>query len=149
MQIKTCSRCKKELPIENFSRNKTKKDGFQSQCKACSSYFSKTNYVKNKEHILSRNNKTRLGKIKIYQEYKSKLKCSKCGEDDSACLDFHHIDPSTKLFSIGHEGMGYGIKKIFEEIDKCIVLCANCHRKHHYYENSNNSCRSSVGRALA
>lgn len=65
-------------------------------------------------------------------ELKSILCCSECGENRSACLDFHHIDRSTKSYTIAHMiTRKFSWEKILEEIDKCIVLCANCHRVLH------------------
>lgn len=69
------------------------------------------------------------------REIKRSMACSSCPETDSACLDFHHVDPSTKKFSVCramHQGRSEKI--ILAEIAKCIVLCANCHRKHHASE---------------
>lgn len=67
------------------------------------------------------------------QEYKSHLKCSKCPESHPACLDFHHTDPSTKRIEISQvaRSKGWSLDKVKEEIDKCEVLCSNCHRKEH------------------
>lgn len=56
--------------------------------------------------------------------------CSNCDEKDPVCLDFHHIDPKTKKFSIGSASLA-PYKDLMEELQKCIVLCANCHRKIH------------------
>lgn len=63
------------------------------------------------------------------------MKCSRCPEVDIACLDFHHVDPTQKESPI--MAMIKALKskeKIISEMQKCIVLCSNCHRKHHYYE---------------
>jgi hypothetical protein len=55
--------------------------------------------------------------------------CSRCGFDEHpAALDFHHRDDEEKLFSIGAGPCQYSWAKILEEIAKCDVLCANCHR---------------------
>ena len=59
--------------------------------------------------------------------------CIKCGEKHLACLDFHHRDGKDKLGHIG-EFRKFAIDKVLAEIAKCDVLCANCHRKHHYDE---------------
>jgi hypothetical protein len=62
------------------------------------------------------------------------LRCEHCGEDHPATFDFHHVkkDPdNVKVHKLIKNG---AYKKILEEIKKCIVLCANCHRKHHYEE---------------
>ena len=57
--------------------------------------------------------------------------CLDCGEKDEIVLVFHHRDPKTKLFSVGR-GRGKSIPVLLREIEKCDVLCANCHRRKHY-----------------
>ena len=63
---------------------------------------------------------------------KAKAKgCSYCPETDPVCLDFHHRDPSTKMGNIGvmvHNAAPWVLER---ELEKCIVICANCHRKIH------------------
>lgn len=54
--------------------------------------------------------------------------CKWCGSFKSVQLDFHHVDPSTKLFTIGGRRLALGNDKIVAEINKCTVLCAVCHR---------------------
>lgn len=51
----------------------------------------------------------------------------KCGD----ALDFHHIDPKQKDFSLSVKGLTRSWDKIQKEIDKCVLLCANCHREVH------------------
>lgn len=63
--------------------------------------------------------------------YKSTLSCKICNEKESCCLDFHHLDPTQKdktLSSISH---AWGKERLEKELNKCIVLCSNCHRKVH------------------
>ena len=56
--------------------------------------------------------------------------CYHCGETHPpVCMDLHHVDPSTKEFTINANGKGIAALK--EEAKKCIRLCAICHRKHH------------------
>lgn len=50
---------------------------------------------------------------------------SKCVE----ALEFHHIDPSVKSFSIGAKGYTRSWESVRNELDKCVLLCANCHRE--------------------
>ncbi len=67
---------------------------------------------------------------------KEELECEECGENHPATLDFHHLDPDEKEISIAQVVTRmWSIDRIEKEIDKCIVLCANCHRKLHYDEN--------------
>lgn len=62
-------------------------------------------------------------------EYKGG-QCVCCGYDEHpGLLDFHHVDPKTKEFSIGNKGYTRSWEKIRAELDKCILVCANCHRE--------------------
>lgn len=55
--------------------------------------------------------------------------CVDCGEDDIRVLEFDHIDPSQKEFTISRGvADGRGLKSIKAEVEKCEVRCANCHR---------------------
>ena len=58
-------------------------------------------------------------------------KCTKCNEDNIFKLTFHHID-NEKDFEYS-DMKSYRLSIIEKEIDKCIILCQNCHREHHYY----------------
>ena len=46
-------------------------------------------------------------------------------------LEFHHVDPKTKEFGISSKGYSRSWEKVKTEIEKCILLCANCHREYH------------------
>lgn len=89
-------------------------------------------YQNNKStHIAYVRNRDR--KIEAWlKEYKLSLSCLSCGETHPACLEFHHINPQEKKFTIGRQERRVSLKSLQEEIAKCRVLCANCHRKEHY-----------------
>jgi transposase len=54
--------------------------------------------------------------------------CAECGYGVCcAALQFHHLDPRTKSFSLAHEGVTRSLDRAREEARKCILLCANCH----------------------
>lgn len=58
--------------------------------------------------------------------------CQICGYSKSlAALDFHHRDPSQKDFGISAKGATRSFEKIRFELDKCILVCSNCHREIH------------------
>ena len=80
-------------------------------------------------------------KFKIYEEvanFKSINKCKICKESNPVALDFHHL--SDKKFEISKVSSSRcSFKHIMNEISKCILLCANCHRKEHYREKSESS----------
>jgi hypothetical protein len=81
-------------------------------------------YVKQKERALSR--KLELIKLKGG-------KCEKCGYDKNiSALEFHHLDPNAKKFNLDSRNLSNTTRdKILEELDKCILVCANCHRELH------------------
>jgi 5-methylcytosine-specific restriction endonuclease McrA len=59
-------------------------------------------------------------------------KCQVCGYNKSIeALCFHHINPDEKSFGIGSKGSSIAWKKLKNEIDKCILLCQNCHCEIH------------------
>lgn len=66
-----------------------------------------------------------------FLEYKKTLKCDRCGLDDHRLLEFHHVGDKDQNVSnlVNH---GYAWRRIQEEINKCIPLCANCHRLEHW-----------------
>jgi predicted HNH restriction endonuclease len=59
-----------------------------------------------------------------------KSPCIICGESEPVCIDFHHINPIDKEFTIGKH-RGKSRESLSKEISKCVCLCANCHRKVH------------------
>lgn len=59
-------------------------------------------------------------------------KCGKCGYNRCvAALEFHHRDPSKKLFGVNLRAMTKSIAVIMAEVKKCDLLCSNCHREYH------------------
>lgn len=59
-------------------------------------------------------------------------KCSICGYNKYVgALEFHHLNPNKKDFGIGQKGCTRSWEKVKEELDKCILVCANCHREIH------------------
>ena len=73
-------------------------------------------------------------KVEEFKKLKETLKCNRCGETHIACLEFHHKDPIQKEGNVGQLARYTSTSKLLEEIAKCEVLCANCHRKEHYIE---------------
>lgn len=69
-------------------------------------------------------------------EIKQELSCAKCGYNEySTALDFHHLDPNQKDTTVARMlANRYTLDKITNEINKCICLCANCHRVFHFLE---------------
>jgi hypothetical protein len=92
-------------------------------------------YSRNAEKARAWNKSRRIKMHDWWIEFKKTLSCKICGESHPACLDFHHKDPNEKEINIGNVlSLGWSKDRILKEITKCDVLCANCHRKHHWDE---------------
>ena len=64
-------------------------------------------------------------------------KCELCGEKNLHVLCFHHKDPTTKEFRFGGSNIRKTFSKLQMELDKCQLLCQNCHRELHFLEKDN------------
>jgi hypothetical protein len=63
-------------------------------------------------------------------------KCEACGYNKCiAALEFHHKDHTKKDFALSKNGCTFGLEKAKKEVDKCILICSNCHREKHHEEN--------------
>ena len=69
------------------------------------------------------------------KKYRESHPCEKCGESHVACLDFHHKNREDKEIEVSiMVRKGMSLERIIKEIEKCMVLCRNCHAKLHYQE---------------
>ncbi|MFA5270914.1 MAG: hypothetical protein WC412_01065 [Candidatus Omnitrophota bacterium] len=91
----------------------------------------KRRYVDRRQYLIAAVYKRRKKVKAMAVEYKGG-KCEKCGY--SRCIDaleFHHCNSNEKDFSISKKGYTRSWQKVKEEIDKCMLVCANCHREIH------------------
>lgn len=114
---KVCSSCNLELPISSFYSNGYQSNGkkkYKAKCKHCQTLCDKTRT----EDII----------LKIVGVYSCKI-CgySKCKQ----ALEFHHLDPKLKEYQITNLNT-HKEDTIVKELEKCILVCANCHREIHY-----------------
>lgn len=109
-----CPSCKLTKPITDFYNRRNKK-GNSCYCKICTN-----NYTLERQRKLKAQSVEYLGG-----------KCRDCGcTGHPTIFDFHHIDPSEKEYTIGHSKC-VSFEKVKKELDKCILLCSNCHRLRH------------------
>lgn len=94
----------------------------------------KRNKAKHIEQSKIRTIKHRKVLVEFINEYKSKHACIECGEKDPICLDFHHVSKDKDIEIANAVRRGWSLKRVETEIGKCVVVCANCHRKLHYRE---------------
>ena len=135
--MKTCSICK-ILKIEtDFYYRDKRTNKLHAQCKSCYNLKRKETYKQHyhtykseyRERAIIRNRRLKdLLRVKTLEYLKDKS-CVMCGMSDPRVLDFDHINPTTKSFGIAralHNIMAW--EKVLAEIEKCQILCANCHR---------------------
>jgi len=90
----------------------------------------KQHYLKNREKYIELQKKKYKDFSSIFMSWKSNLSCCVCGEKETICLDFHHINPEEKEKTIT-KLTASGYNSVIKELKKCVVVCANCHRKIH------------------
>jgi len=99
--------------------------------------YNRRYYLNNKPTAYARAEEGRKKAKAAWAAWKSTLSCSYCGESHPATLDFHHIIKDNKQ-SINRLLAKNAFRAAKEEaVEKCIVLCSNCHRKIHYNERQN------------
>jgi hypothetical protein len=133
MTTRKCDHCKKVKDIEEFNW-KYKALGIRhNTCRECMKWFVKR-YFKGSahdEHLKNvRERKTAAREVakQYVWDYLATHPCIHCGESDPRVLEFHHRGNKDKGIAY-LAGGGWSVGRIQEEIDKCVVLCANCHRK--------------------
>lgn len=125
--MKKCNSCKEEKILEDFASDKTTKDGLSGRCKECQREYGRKHYNNNKDYYKKKMLKIRKETSIFLRYIKESIGCASCDENRGVCLDFHHEYPEDKSFDISIS-CGYSKEKIVEEIKKCIIVCANCHR---------------------
>lgn len=89
----------------------------------------------NKELVLKRNSDRAIKRRRLIESIKLKMGCQNpdccwSGDFHGCDLDYHHIDPNTKSNSIALMATAK-VERLVNEINKCTVLCAVCHRRVH------------------
>jgi ribosomal protein S27E len=133
IEFKACTVCKNDRPATNdfFNKKSSTADLLQNVCKNCNAKSSKKHYEANKEKIKQRT-RDRVRRIKplaqqLVLQY-LKVGCTDCGEKDIVVLEFDHQgDKKYEIARMINEA--YSLDKLEEEINKCVVRCANCHRR--------------------
>lgn len=118
LEEKQCNKCHRVLPIDSFYTNgKTPKgtQKYKGKCKQCEMKHNKERFYTKLRKILG-----------------TELECAKCGYSKClAALEFHHLDGSTKESTISNlRNRSEEVLKL--EVEKCVLLCANCHREAHH-----------------
>ncbi len=137
--MKTCSKCSLAKSEKDFFIKDKKNNRLHAHCKDCYREHRKTyykqHYAKYGELYRQRARDQRALLRKEFRdnmlEYLSSKECVECHENDWRVLEFDHLDPTQKSFSISQAvKLGYRWPDVKKEIKKCRILCSNCHKKH-------------------
>jgi hypothetical protein len=132
METRACTKCGVVKPMEEFGWKDRPRGKRHAVCKECTAVRSSNWYYQNqdrqKENVKRNNQNYREVAREYVWKYLSTHPCTQCGESDPIVLEFHH--KGNKDIEISRLiGRGASIEIIQAEIDKCVVLCSNCHRR--------------------
>lgn len=131
---KTCTACDQEKSVEDFGVKNVLTGLRQSYCKQCQREKAKAHYEANKTSYLVRNARRAEEVAKYVDELKAKTPCVDCGQVFKPRIsDWHHKDSSTKLKIVSVLRHSTTLPAVLREIEKCDLLCANCHRERTFY----------------
>ena len=131
--MKKCDHCKKFKEEDEFNW-KFKSLGVRHKtCRECMSihqkkYFSGPAHDRHLQQVKERKDAARQVAREYAYEYLLTHPCQECGESDVRVLEFHHTGEKDMAVA-AMVSAGYSVERIQAEIDKCTILCANCHRK--------------------
>jgi hypothetical protein len=128
--MKICISCNTEKPLDDFQKRSSAKDGYTGTCKPCKREYDNKYYLNNpnrKTYITKNRKKAKQDAEAYILEYLLSHPCIDCGETDPIVLEFDHVSGIKKeaISTLKRNGL----KSIIEEIQKCEVRCANCHRR--------------------
>lgn len=155
-----CQKCQTKFPNKIVINGKHHNVQNRKYCLKCSP-FGLHNTAKLHERWYCDNDQIRVciscGKLQNPKQKKGSKKCWSCNTKElrkrkmdkllsivgehcwickynkcRAALEFHHVDPTTKVMQLTSREMQFKWGKIWTEAQKCIILCACCHREYHY-----------------
>lgn len=114
---KTCVRCEEELATSVFGPDRRQRDGLQGHCRSCAAITDARRAGMNKARAVA-------------------LRGGRCEREGcgytGAALVWHHRDPQEKEFTLGQSSLGWD--RYWAEVQKCDLLCSNCHIEHYAAE---------------
>lgn len=131
MDVKQCSKCKETKSVSNFNKKSINK--YQPYCRPCDNARAREYYAANGDKMrkqISIKRKERVSSLSSQiNEIKESTPCADCGEKyPYYVMDFDHIqgEKFANVSVLRNSGVS---KKVWQEIEKCEIVCANCHRQ--------------------
>ena len=126
-----CARCKQQKLDDEFAWRNRAKGTRQNYCRPCRKEIDQEYWQKHKDRIGPVKNRRRkrwnADRVEWIYEYKKKP-CTDCGvQYDPWVMDFDHL--RDKKFDVSTAAQNLSKEVVLAEIEKCEVVCANCHRQ--------------------
>jgi hypothetical protein len=128
--MKTCSQCQETKDIDAFYKTKRRKDGLHPACKKCMNAMNTASRNKKPDSYRLGRRDRRANNTALIRQWKVERGCKFCPEREAVCLELHHLDPNTKEKDPACYA-SISFAAFLREAEKCVVVCANCHRKVH------------------
>ena len=135
---KACSKCKTVKTITEFSFRHKPTGVRHSYCKECGKELTRSHYANNKRKYLDRNTRSYLKRREFVRQMKSRP-CADCGGlYPYYVMDFDHREGETKKYALNSTDR-MTMRAILREVEKCDVVCSNCHRVRTYERRTRSS----------
>jgi hypothetical protein len=130
-ELRRCGGCKDLKPVEQFAWRRKARGQRDNLCRRCRSAYGREHYLANRERYVRNaavlRRKVRLERTRWLIEFFRGNPCVDCGESDPVVLEFDHL--GEKSFDVGQGLADRNWQSVLDEIAKCQVVCANCHRR--------------------
>jgi hypothetical protein len=132
MNTKRCTRCGTVKPLKEFHWHRKAKGQRNSYCRSCQAAYKQEHYARNRERYLENAAAWARKAVREWNEflisYFKEHPCTDCGQTDPLVLEFDHVR-GEKRFQISDGPRLRSRGALIEEMKKCEVVCANCHRR--------------------
>jgi hypothetical protein len=129
--MRTCGRCGEPKPVEEFAWRRKSRGQRDNYCRPCRAAYGQEHYLANRQRYIDlaqqRKRAVAAERARYLIDFFRSHPCIDCGEDDPIVLEFDHLEG--KEFAIAKGLRDRNWQSVLDEMAKCEVVCANCHRR--------------------
>ena len=129
--MRKCGRCGEEKPLSEFAWRRRELGQRHNYCRPCHAEYRREHYLKHRSRYIGMAQRRRrelwAERTQLLIAYFAEHPCTDCGETDPVVLEFDHL--RDKIFDIGPKLATYPWAAVLAEIEKCEVVCGNCHKR--------------------
>ena len=130
--MKRCGRCGVLKPLSDFHRW-NQRDGYQLWCKPCRKEYDRKYHAKNRERRVAQARVRHERLMEWYRRLKAETPCADCGANfHPAAMQWDHLPGTEKLIEVSLLVRRDSPRLLRREIEKCELVCANCHAVRSY-----------------